>query len=73
MTIKPGFRFIRVANSRALRRQRTFRMFMRTYTALLAVIGGASGILIGAILVNYFWPGHPVYTAIQDYLRDVLR
>jgi hypothetical protein len=38
----------------------------------LVISGGLNGILLGAIIVNYIWPGHPVYIAIQDFLRSFL-
>lgn len=35
------------------------------------VVGGLSGILLAAIILNEIQPGHPFYIGIQSFLRGI--
>lgn len=63
----------RVHQRRRQRRKRTsYRILIRIFLAWEIVVGGLSGILLGAIILNAIQPGHPFYVAIRDWLCGLL-
>ncbi len=56
---------------RQRRRQSLNAILARSFIAYLIIIGGATGILLGAIILNAIEPGHPIYLAIRDWLRGI--
>ena len=55
----------------ARRRQRITAILWAGFIAAEVAIGGASGILIGALILDWIRPGHPVYLAIHDFIHSI--
>ena len=56
----------------ARRKRRVSTLQAMAITALVVfqvVVGGMSGLLLGAIILNAIEPGHPFYLALQVFLR----
>ena len=64
-TIIPRFR-------PAVRDSRIARAALWSFVAIQAVLGGLSGILIAALILNRLSPGHPFFLGIQGWLRGIL-
>lgn len=47
-------------------------LLWRSFIVFEVAVGGASGVLLGAIIVNAVSPGHWVYIGLQGWLRDIL-
>lgn len=57
---------------RKLRRRASRRhLFVWSFIVFEGVIGAMSGICIGAIILNWWKPGHPIYQTIKDFLERV--
>ena len=62
----------RYAYRRRVRNQRKIRIF--NFVLILGAVasGGSIGILLGAVIINAIWPGHPVYLAIRTALEALV-
>lgn len=62
----------RIQQRRRQRRRRNADVILRqSVIAVMATTGGATGILIGAVIVNFIWPSHPIYVSIREWLASI--
>jgi NhaP-type Na+/H+ or K+/H+ antiporter len=54
-----------------LRIRRRVRLWNWSMLTWLIVSGSLNGILIGAILVNWFWPNHQIYLDIRAFVQSL--
>lgn len=54
------------------RQELAWRLFVLGFWSIEVALGAASGILIGALLLDWISPGHPIFLAIQAWLRNLL-
>lgn len=56
----------------AVRASRLARASIWAFLGLQVMLGAVSGILIGALLLNWMHPGHPFFIAIEATLKKIL-
>jgi hypothetical protein len=70
-TVTHEGRHFRIRVVRRRRKSWFWAIVKGTIVVYAVVVGGATGILVGAMAVNMFYPGHPFYVGIKQFLEKL--